>query len=807
MKRLVKYLFILAVVLAVAAGAAGGAVYMMLAPKLPPVEALRDVHLQVPLRVFTKDGELIAEFGEMRRIPLRYEEIPPLMIQAFLAAEDERFFSHPGVDYQGLLRAVWHLVRTGEKGPGGSTITMQVARNFFLSREKTYLRKANEILLALKIDRELSKEEILELYLNKIFLGHRAYGVGAAAQIYYGRPPSELTIAEIAMIAGLPQAPSTANPVSNPRAALQRRAYVLRRMLTLGVIDRQQFEEAMAAPVTARIHGIEPGVEAPHLAEMVRAEMVARFGAEEAYTGGYEVITTIDGRMQTAANRAVRNGLLAYDERHGYRGPIGKLTEQQMLDSEARRTALASYRPVGGLLPALVTGVDDDGADIYLPSLDEEVRLPKAGLAWARPFLSRDSQGRFPSKPADVLAVGDVIRVRLTEEGYRLAQQPEPEAALVAMAPDDGRLLALAGGFDFYQSRFNRVTQAQRQPGSSFKPFIYSAALERDFTPATIVNDAPVVFRDEALEGTWRPENYSRRFYGPTRLREALTHSRNLVSIRVLQSIGIGYAIEHLENFGFAADRMPRNLSLSLGSPSVTPLELTTGYAVFANGGYLVEPWFIEQIRDSDGKVIFAASPKTACEDCSMPEVENDELVEVGGEEIAEPVVTPVPAPRTITPQNAYLMTSMMRDAVRYGTGRRLLQLGRSDLAGKTGTTNEQRDAWFSGYNGDIVATVWLGFDKHDPLGAGETGSTAALPVWLDFMRVALADKPERTLPQPEGLVTVRIDPDTGYATTADNPRAIFEVFYADKVPPADSELGGPPSGGGSEAGGAGTLF
>lgn len=808
MRRLLKIIAALAVLGILAAAVAGAAVYLILVPQLPEVETLRDTNLQEPLRVYTRDGELIAEYGEQRRIPLRYQDFPPRLVEAVVAAEDDRFFTHPGVDYQGLMRAVWYVVRTGEMGPGGSTITMQVARNFFLTREKTILRKLNEILLALKIERELSKEEILELYLNKIFLGHRSYGVGAAAQVYYGRAIDELTLAEYATLAGLPQAPSAANPISNPSAALQRRAYVLRRMLSQGYIDTDEYRSALAEPIAARRYGVEASVRAPYVAEMARAEMVARYGAEAAYTGGYRVYTTIDREMQEAANEAVRQGLLRYDERHGYRGPLTNLDESVVADRDARRAALAEYGSVGGLLTALVMGIDEDGADIYLPSLDQIQRLPWDGMAWARPFLSRNAQGAFPETPQDVVEVGDVVRVRPTDQGMRLAQNPEPEAALVALSPHDGRLLALTGGFDFRRSSFNRVTQAERQSGSAFKPFIYSAALDRAYTPATIVNDAPVVFRDEALEGTWRPENYSGRFYGPTRLRDALTYSRNLASIRVLQDIGVNHAINFLENFAFDRARLPRNLSLSLGSSSTTPLELTIGYAVFANGGFLVEPWLIDRVYDGNGKLVERAAPRLACEECPEPETPPEDVAE-STDDHALPASFPetalfTQARRTLSATNAYLMDSMLRDVVRRGTGRRLLELNRSDLAGKTGTTNEQRDAWFSGYNGDVVATAWVGFDQLDPLGIGETGSSNALPIWLDFMREALAERPESVLPQPEGVVTVRIDSETGYATTADNPRAMFEVFDVNNMPPEDD--GAPPrdrNGGGS----GGSLF
>jgi penicillin-binding protein 1A len=775
---------------AAVAGAAGvGFVYFILVPKLPSVEVLRDVQFQVPLRVYTRDGKLVAEFGEKRRIPLTYEQIPPQMVQAFIAAEDDRFFEHPGVDYQGIARAIWNLVLTGERSQGGSTITMQVARNFFLSSEKTYLRKANEILLALKIEQELSKQQILELYLNKIYLGNRAYGVGAAAQAYYGKPAPELTLAEMAMIAGLPKAPSAYNPLANAERAQERRSYVLRRMRELGFVPEEQYRLALETPVSARHHGLSVEVEAPYVAEMVRAEMVARHGAEQAYTGGYQVFTTVDSRLQTAATAALRGALLAYDERHGYRGAVAKVDLDEAATEQARREALRSYYPVGDIRSALVLEVGEDGAQLLVADEAELQTLPWQGMRWARSFVSRDALGPEPAKPADVLAPGDIVRVRPSAEGWRLTQIPEVAGALVALAPADGALAALVGGFDFYESKFNRATQALRQPGSALKPFIYSAALEKGFTPATVVNDAPVVFRDAALEGTWRPENYSGRFYGPTRLREALTYSRNLVSIRVLQDIGVPFAIDHVQRFGFAPDRLARNLSLSLGNASISPLELASGYTVFANGGFKVSPYFIERIEGADGEVLFKAEPARACEACEKPV----ELLKTSAQPVAaaaEPV-----ADRVISPQNAYLMTSMMRDVARLGTARRLRELGRSDLAGKTGTTNDQRDAWFAGFNDSLVATAWVGFDQVLPLGAGETGSSAALPMWLEFMRSALKDVPERPLQQPDGLITVRIDPETGLTARADNPKAVFETFYVDSVPPL--EPAGEGSGGG----------
>ncbi|MFA5529500.1 MAG: penicillin-binding protein 1A [Thiohalomonadaceae bacterium] len=760
-------------------------VYLYLAPELPSIEALRDVRLQVPLRVYSREGGLIAEFGEMKRTPLRYAEVPPQVIQAVLAAEDDRFFEHPGVDYQGLMRAALHLVRTGEKGQGGSTITMQVARNFFLSSEKTFLRKIKEIFVALRIEQELTKEEILELYLNKIYLGNRAYGVASAAQIYYGKEVHELELAQIAMIAGLPKAPSSYNPIVNPTRALQRRNYVVGRMEHLGFIDSETAARARATPVTAALHAQPTAVEAAHLAEMVRAEVVARFGEEAAYTAGYKVYTTLEARLQRAATTSLRAALLDYDRRHGYRGPVAhvELTEETSLQE-----LLAGHGTVGGLIPGIVVALEEQTARVYTGA-EEPVVVAWPGLEWARRYISDDRVGDVPTKASDILKVGDVVRLEAVESGWRLAQVPQVEGALVSLQPGDGAIMALVGGFDFYTSKFNRITQAERQPGSAFKPFVYSAALEKGFTPATVINDAPVVFEDAELESAWRPENYSGKFYGPTRLREALVASRNLVSIRLLRSTGIGYARNHLKNFGFQPDRLPFDLSLALGSATVTPLDMVRGYAVFANGGHLVEPWFIQRIEDADGNVLFEHRPAVVCPECGATTEAHgttdditDELVDEGSTDVSAEL-PPLPAPRTLDARNVYLMTSMMNDVVTRGTGARARALGRHDLAGKTGTTNDQRDAWFCGFNADVVATAWVGFDTPRPLGAGETGASAALPMWVGYMREALGGLPERPSPQPAGLVTVRIDPETGLAAAPGTTDAIFETFYSENMP------------------------
>lgn len=772
-------------------------VYAYIAPELPATAALREVRLQVPLRVYSRDGELIAEFGEKRRLPVAIHQVPDMTIKAFLAAEDDRFFEHPGVDYQGLMRAAIELLRTGEKRQGGSTITMQVARNFFLTSEKTYLRKLTEILLALKIERELTKLEILELYLNKIYLGQRAYGVGAAAQVYYGTTLDSLSVAQHAMIAGLPKAPSLYNPVTDPARAVVRRNYILGRMRELGFIDAPTYEQAIAEADRARVHAAAVEVEAPYVAEMVRAELVGLYG-EEAYSQGLHVYTTLDGRQQTAANAALRAGLLEYDRRHGYRGPERKIDLSAGTDPESVAALLRQEREMGGLLPAIVVAVAEKSCRAVLRD-GREIELGWDGMSWARRYQSANQRGPAPKSAADVVAVGDLIRVAPDGEGWRFAQLPAVQGALVALDPADGAVLALVGGFDFLHSKFNRVVQANRQPGSSFKPFIYSAALEQGFSTATVLNDAPVVFDDPSLERAWRPENYSGRFYGPTRLREALVHSRNLVSIRLLQAIGVRPAREHALRFGFRSESLPPELSLALGSGTLTPLEITRGYAVFANGGYLVTPYFIGRIVDPAGTVLFEANPERACTDCATA---SPDVAAAPTQGAAGPDVPSAAAPRVISPQNAWLMTSMMQDVIRRGTGQKARALGRNDLAGKTGTTNEQRDAWFCGYTPAVAASAWIGFDEVAPLGANETGGNAALPIWMDYMKAALDGQPEAPLPQPEGLVTVRIDPHDGLLAGADQADAVFEVFREGEVPERTSIGGAAPEG--SPGGGAG---
>ena len=813
--RFQRFLLVSALALTLVGALGVLSVYLYLEPKLPPIETLKDVRLQVPLRVYSRDGQLIDEYGEMKRVPLRYEQFPPDLVHAFLAAEDNRFFEHPGVDYQGLLRAAAHLIRTGERGQGGSTITMQVARNFFLSREKTYTRKINEILLSLKIERELSKEEILELYLNKIYLGKRAYGAAAAAQIYYGMELGELSLSQLAMIAGLPKAPSTYNPIINPDRALLRRNYVLRRMRELDYISDEQYQIAVNTPVTASLHTLNTELDAPYVAEMVRAEMLSRYGTD-AYTYGYKVYTTIDARLQQAANQALHDNLMAYDRRHGYRGAEAHRELPETAGAQEWEQAITGFGTIGRLEPAVIVALSEKEAACYLPGGNLQV-LSWEGMQWARPYIDENTLGKEPEKASDILQVGDIVRLEKDSKGqWLLAQVPDVSGALVSLQPTDGALLALTGGFDFFQSKFNRATQAERQPGSNFKPFIYSAALEQGFTLASIINDAPVVFEDTELESEWRPENYSGKFYGPTRLHEALVNSRNLVSIRLLQSIGIRSAINYVTNFGFDPERLSRDLSLALGSATISPYELVRGYATFANGGFLIEPYFIQRIEDSDGNVLYEADPLIACdENCAdfiptQPEGTPQKSADTTADALAAPAVDtaqdsltgqaeppieelhlPRPAPRTIDKRNVYLVRTMMQDVVKHGTGRRALQLGRHDLAGKTGTTNDQQDAWFSGYNNDVVTTVWVGFDNPHPLGSSETGARAALPMWIDYMREALRGRPEAAMKQPEGMVSARIDANTGQFTSADNPDAMFELFRVENVPQTNNQPAG----------------
>ncbi len=788
MPKKYSYLTVLLWLLIAGCGVTGvtfAGLYLYLNPKLPDVQSLRQVKLQTPLRIYSNDNRLIGEFGEQRRTPINYDEIPPLYIKALLSAEDAQFYDHNGVSIRGLLRAASQLLQTGQIQSGGSTITMQLARNFFLTFQQTFARKFNEILLALQIERELSKEEILALYNNKIYFGNRAYGIQAAANVYYGKNMDELTLPQWAMIAGLPKAPSAYNPLANPERALIRRNWILGRMLELGHIDQPTWKAATDAPATAKYHGLTPELYAPYVAEMARQDAISRFG-NAAYTDGYSIYTTVNAHLQEVAQSAIIDGLITYDRRHGYRGP------EQQLDPDASDEqwleTLKNIPTYGGLTPAVVSQTDQQSATLLLPDGSEAQLSWEQGLSEARPYLSENYRGEKPTQTSDVLSPGDVIRLRHTAEGAVLAQLPTAEAALVSLDPSDGAIVSLAGGFDFEQSHFNRVTQATRQPGSAFKPFIYTTALEHGYTPATIINDAPIVIEDASLEGTWRPENDGGSFLGPMRMRTALYRSRNLVSIRILRSLGMDTAHESLARFGFDKNALPRDLSLALGSHDVTPLDLARGYTTFANGGFAVQPYLIKRIEAVDGRDVFTATPATVCRDCDnkTPATPSEArtLEELLGEQANAPRANPLPpAKRILDAQTAFIADSMLRDVIARGTGKRARVLERGDIAGKTGTTNGPRDAWFAGYNPEIVTITWLGFDNNTPLGNREYGGSAALPIWIDYMRAALAEKPERAAQRPDGIITVRIDPETGKRAGPQDPDAVFEIFRVDNVP------------------------
>jgi penicillin-binding protein 1A len=795
---------------AIATILAVSATYVYLQPSLPTVEAMRSAELQVPLRIYSRSGQLIAQIGEQRRIPIAYDDIPDQIKQAFIAAEDDRFFEHGGFDYQGILRSVMVNLVKGSRAQGASTITMQTARNMFLSQDRTWRRKLQEVFLTYRLEKEFSKAEILGLYLNVISFGKRSYGIAAAAETYFGKTLDQLTLAEAATLARVPQAPSKYNPIADPEAAAQRRGYVLRRMTELGFIDGATAAAAAAEKVKASIHSQSFEVEAPYVAEMVRLEVIKRFGAA-AQNEGYKVYTTIDTRLQAAANRALRLGLVEYDRRHGWRGAQSHVELAGNEDAARLGAIVEEYPSVGLLAPALVTEVDERSAKVFVRGRGF-ARIDWDGMSWARRKETELKTGPEPKGAADVLSRGDVVYVVERDGSAQLVQVPEAEAAIVALDPNDGAIAALVGGFDYFDKgfgKFNRVTQAKRQPGSGFKPFLYSAALENGFTPSSVIMDSPFIIDDPRMEEAWRPENSSRQFYGPTRFREALVKSRNLVSIRILQAVGTKPVINHATRFGFPRGALPANLTLALGTLQATPLQVASGFAVFANGGYRVPPYFIERIEDPSGKVVFEAAPKVAAPECeepargatAVPVVDMPPSVQSAGITARGAVGCLLPkaqvAERAISAENAWLIDSMLEDVVVRGTGRRALALGRRDLAGKTGTTNDAKDAWFNGFTPDLVSTVWVGYDQERSLGEGEEGGRTALPIWVHFMREALRGVPQRSRPMPEGLVQVRISPYSGAIASVDDPEAIFETFMADRLPQGGVLGGGEGSDGG----------
>lgn len=769
----------------------GFAIILYLEPQLPPAEEIHDIDLQIPLRVYTRDHKLIGEFGEKRRTPISFDAVPPLFIKAILAAEDAAFFEHPGIDIKGLARAAVQLATTGSIQSGGSTITMQVAKNYFLSFDQTFTRKFTEILLSFKLESQLTKQEILELYVNKIYLGKRAYGIQAAAQIYYGKNINELNLAQQAMIAGLPKAPSRYNPIANPTRATERRDWILARMLKLGYIDAGQYDIAVSQPVSAKFHGPVVEVDAPYISEMVRRQLIKRYGTR-AYTRGYKAYTTIDSTLQQQAHKAVVNGLDAYDDRHGYRGPERQLAvsytpaDRANWLSELNRTSAIENK-----VPAVVIAVSTNSADILFED-DTQATLTWDSLSKVQRYINENRRAPAATSADNILAVGDLIRVSREANGsWALSQTPSIQGAFVAIDSNSGALLALTGGYSFTLSKFNRATQAKRQPGSNFKPFFYAYALEQGFTPASLINDAPIVFNDKGLENLWRPDNSSGKFYGPTPLRRALYLSRNLVSIRLMQALGVNNVRNYVARFGFDPSTLPNNLSLALGTQTASPLDIASAYAILSNGGYKVEPYWLDHVFDPDGELVYSAKPALACPSCTAAPLaasnanapELDEFAATGFDELLEAPAAIPQAERVVDARTIYLIDSMLQDVVKRGTATKAKVLKRNDLAGKTGTTNGPTDAWFSGYNGSIAATAWVGFDEYQELGNREFGGSAALPIWIEFMQVALDGIPDVPRPQPPGIVSALVDPSTGLRAKAGAGNTNFEFFRADNMP------------------------
>ncbi len=764
-------------------------VFLYLNPQIPAAETYRHVQLETPMRVLSSEGALIAEFGERRRIPITLDQAPEQFINALLDTEDKRFYEHRGIDFVSLSRATAQLA--GNQllgrgiGPGASTITMQLARNISFTLERRFLRKFKEMLLSLKIEQELTKDQILALYINEMPFGKRAYGAEAAARTYYGKPLLELNLAQLAMLAGVLQAPTAGNPINGPERALKRRNLVLDRMRAEGSITELEHANARSAPITAAVHARPLDLAAPFPAEWVRRQLARQL--PDIYTGGYTAYTTLKTDLQAAATRALRAGLIAYDRRHGYRGPEARF--EQVAEA---LTGLAKAPVRGGLTPAVITQVTDTEATAQLAD-GSQAQLSMSALRWS-PYLSVDSRGAAPRRPADIVQPADLVRLQPDEDGWKLAQLPDIQGALISLEPETGAVVAIEGGFDFGLNQFNHALQAERQPGSGFKPMVYAAALHHGVTPASIFMDAPLVFDDANLEGQYRPSNDNNRYNGPTRLREALYRSINLASMRVFLSVGGNQVHDYAGRFGFDTGEFPRNTQLAIGggAMAVTPLEMARAYAVLANGGHLIEPHIIKRVENLEGEVILEPKHPVACAWCSddeadmaetLPETEPDSLSDL----LAE---APLEAPRVIDERVAFLMTDMMRDVIKRGTGRRARVLERKDLAGKTGTTNEAADTWFNGFNSALCTSVWVGFPSYGALGAREFGSTTPLPIWIDYMGTALDGVPESLPTQPPGIVTMRIDPETGAPAAANQENAIFEFFLAEHAPDPDEAAG-----------------
>ncbi len=775
------------------------------------MQVLKDVQLQTPMQVFTKDGLLINQFGEKRRIPVTIDEIPQPLIDAFLATEDNRFYDHIGIDPIGIVRSAIVLISTGEKKQGASTITMQLARNFFLTREKAYIRKIKEIFIALHIENVLTKDEILELYLNKIELGNRAFGIGAAAQVYYGKELKDLTLAQMAMIAGLPKAPSALNPIRNPTRAKARRNVVLGRLLTENYITQDVYDDATSQPITAYFHGAEIDLYAPYISEMVRAEMVSRYGIDKAYNSGFKIFTSVESKVQKAAQTALVNNLHSYDMRHGFRGPTAILWDpekQSALSKEKILAKLNEAKEIGTLKAAAVINVDEKNATVLLKNA-EQINLNWDNLKWARKYITRYRQGFAPTTAAEILTPGMQIWVRKNSNNeYELSQLPEASSAIVSLDPQDGRIKAIVGGYSFEQSQYNRAIQAKRQVGSNIKPFIYSAALENGYTLASILNDAPINQWDKSQGVAWRPKNSPAVYNGPIRIRRALAQSKNVISVRLLRGVGLQRTADHLLKFGFKNSDINRSESLALGSASITPIELARGMSAFANGGHLIEPYFISEIQDAYGNSLFKANPSVVCDDTSDQSLTPDNTTGLFPQQNTDTPQLKC-APQVISKQNAFLIAQAMHSAVWgggnwshktgwSGTGWRAQALGRRDLSGKTGTTNDSVDTWFSGFNRNVMTSVWVGFDNPgNPLGrtsynnnldsgqisGAESGAKTAQPAWVEFMKVALEGKPEAPIEPPEGLVSIRIDLETGLLSHKNDYTSRFEYFDKGTAP------------------------
>lgn len=763
--------------------AASGA-FLYLSPSLPDVGTLTDIRLQVPLRIYSADEKLLGEFGEQRRTPISFNEIPTDFVNAFIAAEDNRFYSHIGISVKALSRAVGQMITGSNVQTGGSTITMQVAKNYFLTPERNIIRKVREIFLALQIEQHLSKQQIIELYVNKIFLGHRSYGIVAAAQTYYGKSVQELTLEQFATIAGIPKAPSDFNPITNAHRAKIRRDWILKRMYRLGMIQEHQFLDGVNTPITAKRHQQSFDVEAPYIAEMARLKVAEIYG-ENAYIDGIKVYTTINSELQLRAQKAVREGLHQYDDRHGFRRPY----HISDISDEGRRQAFTRLASISDLQPAITLSVEEQNVTAELRD-GTLINILWESIANKRQYISENRIAGAPSKASDLIKVGDVLYVKQNDEQqWLLYQIPQAEAALVSINPNNGAIIALVGGYDFYKSKFNRAIQAERQIGSTIKPFVYAAALNHGFTAASIINDAPLVIESSEMEDVWRPRN-SGAFSGPTRLRSALYQSKNLVSVRILREMGVNKAIQYLSNFGFDNRKLPRDLSLALGSPTFTPMDVTTAYAVFANGGYRIEPYLIESIYNSDGERIYQANPLIVCHQCPATQHDNvTDVDDVDNTTTADetPATTVRYAPRVIGEDIAFIIDNILQDTIRRGTATRARALNRNDIAGKTGTTNGPTDAWFAGYHANIVTTTWLGLNNNAPLGQNEYGGTSALPIWVDFMQAALANQPIIIKQPPANVVSVLIDKTTGKRAQPGSENSMFEYIQASALESLDS--------------------